>query len=72
MIELGEWLKAQGLEQYAKVFADNDIDLEVLADLTDDIVAKADGVPLFVEELTKGVLDALLDRLPCRQPCTIH
>lgn len=30
------WLAQHGLEQYAETFADNDIDLDVLPDLTDD------------------------------------
>jgi hypothetical protein len=34
MTDLEQWLSAQGLEQYSKHFADNDIDFEVLGDLT--------------------------------------
>jgi hypothetical protein len=30
-----EWLKSLGLEQYGRVFAENDIDLDLLADLND-------------------------------------
>ncbi len=33
MSALDEWLRAQGLEQHSRVFADNDIDFDVLADL---------------------------------------
>src|SRR5438477_1247782 len=33
MTKLGEWLKEQGFEQYAGVFAANDIDFDVLSDL---------------------------------------
>ncbi|HEX7270682.1 MAG TPA: SAM domain-containing protein [Casimicrobiaceae bacterium] len=33
MTDLKQWLEAQGLAQYAKVFANNDIDSDVLADL---------------------------------------
>jgi class 3 adenylate cyclase/predicted ATPase len=33
--DLERWLEAHGLGKYAKVFADNDVDLDVLADLTD-------------------------------------
>jgi class 3 adenylate cyclase len=35
MQSISEWLQLLGLEQYAQVFADNDIDTEVLSDLTD-------------------------------------
>ena len=35
MTDLEQWLSAQGLEQYSKHFADNDIDFEVLGDLTE-------------------------------------
>ena len=36
MKDLGDWLKALGLEQYAERFAANDVDFEVLAHLSDD------------------------------------
>ena len=35
MTDLEQWLSVQGLEQYSKHFADNDIDFEVLGDLTE-------------------------------------
>jgi class 3 adenylate cyclase/predicted ATPase len=35
VIDFRQWLEAQGLAQYAKVFAENDIDFEVLGDLTE-------------------------------------
>src|SRR5438477_9813562 len=35
MTKLGEWLKEQGFEQYAGVFAANDIDFDVLSDLAE-------------------------------------
>ena len=40
MTKLGEWLKEQGLEQYAGVFADNDIDFDVLSDLAETDLEK--------------------------------
>ena len=40
MTDLEQWLKAQGLEQYSKSFAENDIDLDVLVDLTDGDLEK--------------------------------
>ena len=43
--DLKQWLEAQGLAQYAKVFAENDIDFDVLADLTEADLEKL-GVSL--------------------------
>jgi class 3 adenylate cyclase/tetratricopeptide (TPR) repeat protein len=40
MTKLQEWLKELGLEQYAGVLADNDIDFEVLSDLTESDLEK--------------------------------
>ena len=34
--EIAQWLEGLGLGQYAQTFADNDVDFEVLPDLTDD------------------------------------
>ena len=34
-MQVGEWLKELGLEEYAQRFADNGIDFSVLSDLTD-------------------------------------
>ena len=34
--DIAHWLEGLGLSQYAKTFARNDIDLEVLPDLSDD------------------------------------
>jgi len=33
--EISDWLKRLGLEQYARCFAENDIDFSILRDLTD-------------------------------------
>src|SRR5438552_19016076 len=40
MTKLQEWLKERGLEQYAGIFADNDIDFDLLSDLTESDVEK--------------------------------
>src|SRR2546428_4419139 len=40
MTKLREWLKELGLEQYAGVLADNDIDFEILSDLTESDLEK--------------------------------
>ena len=38
-MEIGVWLRGLGLEQYAPAFRDNDIDAEVLPELTaDDLI----------------------------------
>ncbi len=40
MTKLEEWLKEQGLAQYAGVLADNDIDFDILSDLTESDLEK--------------------------------
>ena len=40
MQPISEWLESLGLEQYAQVFADNDIDLELLPSLSDQDLEK--------------------------------
>ena len=40
MSDLEQWLSLYGLQRYAKTFADNDIDLELLGHLTDDDLEK--------------------------------
>jgi class 3 adenylate cyclase len=40
MTNLPEWLNEQGLEQYASVFADNDIDFDILSDLSESDLEK--------------------------------
>jgi hypothetical protein len=35
-MDVAAWLRGLGLEQYASAFADNDIDGEILAELTAD------------------------------------
>ena len=39
------WLARAGLHQYAALFSDNEIDLEVLPDLTEEDLEKL-GIPL--------------------------
>ena len=36
MTKTGNWLAGLGLEQYAEVFAENDVDLDIAAELTDE------------------------------------
>src|SRR5438477_13029453 len=40
MTKLHEWLKELGLEQFAGVLADNDIDFDILSDLTESDLEK--------------------------------
>src|SRR5438045_7820017 len=40
MTNLQEWLKDLGLEQYARIFADNDIDFDILSDLAESDLEK--------------------------------
>src|SRR5215467_8568536 len=40
MQQIADWLERLGLEQYAQRFAENDIDFEVLSDLTDQELEK--------------------------------
>ena len=40
MQQIGDWLQKLGVGQYAQSFAENDIDLAVLADLTDQDLEK--------------------------------
>ena len=55
--------RRQGADLVARVTGDKPLPAEVV----EQIVARTDGVPLFVEELTKTVLESgLLDR--CRRP----
>jgi class 3 adenylate cyclase/predicted ATPase len=57
-LELTRLVSAQSAELVADIAAPR-----VLAQpLVDDILVKADGVPLFLEELTKAVLESSLDR----------
>src|SRR5262252_8538018 len=39
-IQIADWLKGLGLTQYAECFAENDIDVSVLQDLTDQDLEK--------------------------------
>ena len=44
-MDVGSWLRSLGLEQYEALFRENDIDAEVLGDLTDADLEKL-GVTL--------------------------
>ena len=59
-MEIGTWLRGLGLEQYEAAFRDNDVDAEVLPELTaDDLVSL--GVTFDTPDLKEA--KALLKRL---------
>ena len=39
-MDVGDWLRSLGLDQYEALFRENDIDAEVLSDLTDGDLEK--------------------------------
>jgi len=44
-MDIGSWLRSLGLEKYKAVFRDNEIDVDVLPELTEPDLEKL-GVPL--------------------------
>ena len=58
MSDLEQWLSQHGLQQYAKAFADNDIDLDVLRHLTDEDLEKL-GLSLGHRRKLLGALQAV-------------
>jgi hypothetical protein len=54
------WLEANGFGRFADVFEDNEIDSEVLAELTDDDLAKL-GLPLGPRKKLLKAVAALSD-----------
>lgn len=58
MDELQRWLAAVGLDQLAPVFQSNDVDLDVLADLTDADLEKI-GVSLGLRKRLFKALEQL-------------
>ena len=63
--DIAEWLGGQGLGQYAKTFAENNIDYSVLPDLTDNDLEKL-GVSSLGHR--KKLLRAIQELTPARQP----
>ncbi len=66
MTEFKQWLEAHGLAQYAKIFADHDVDFDVLADLTDADLEKL-GVSLGHRRKLQRALEALTKAAPPAQ-----
>ncbi len=66
MGDIGAWLEAQGLGEYAEAFADNAVDVEVLGELTDQDLEKI-GVRLgHRKKLLKAI--AAVDEAPAPAP----
>ncbi len=63
MREIDEWLKGLGLGQYAALFAENDVDLEVLPHLTDQELKEL-GVSLGHRKKLQLAITALSDQAP--------
>ena len=61
--DLAEWLDRHGLDQYAKTFAENNIEYSVLPDLTEDDLEKL-GVSLGHRKKLLRAIDAVR---PARQ-----
>lgn len=57
MSDLEQWLSLHGLQRYAKTFADNDIDLDILAHLTDADLEQL-GLSLGHRRKLRGALQA--------------
>ena len=66
-LELARLTSAQAAQLAAEIAAPRVLDTAIV----DDIVAKSDGVPLFVEELTKSVLESSTPDRPV-VPATLH
>ena len=65
-MDIGAWLRGLGLEQYETLFRENDIDAEVLSDLTDGDLEKL-GVTLgHRKRLLKAIARSRRDR-PSRE-----
>ena len=59
MQSISEWLESLGLDQYAQVFADNDIDLELLSSLSDQDLEKLGAQLSTVNKTYDGVMNKL-------------
>jgi hypothetical protein len=59
--DIKQWLEGIGLSKYAQAFADNEIDLEVLPDLTEDDLEKL-GLPMGPRKKLLRAIDALSDQ----------
>ena len=67
MSDVAQWLERLGLGQYAQVFAENDVDFEVLPRLTDDNLKEL-GLTLGHRVKLKAAIEALSPDEPSTQP----
>src|SRR5262249_13691200 len=67
-MDLGDWLRSLGLEQYEAVFRENAIDADVLHDLTDDHLREL-GLPLGARLRFLKAISALDLRAEAISPC---
>ena len=62
--DIAQWLEGLGLGQYAQAFVDNEIDLEVLLELTEDDLREL-GLPMGPrKKLLKAVADKSVQAAP--------
>jgi class 3 adenylate cyclase/predicted ATPase/predicted transcriptional regulator len=67
MDDLAQWLEQLGLARYARLFAENDIDLDALPHLTDDELKEL-GVTLGHRAKLRAALKARADTHPSAEP----
>ncbi len=67
-MDVGEWLDELGLGQYAKTFAENDIDGETLAGLTSDDLKELGVVSLGHRKKLLAAIATLPDAEPSEGP----
>jgi class 3 adenylate cyclase len=67
MDDLAQWLEQLGLARYARLFAENDIDLDALPHLTDDELKEL-GVTLGHRAKLRAALKARADAHPSAEP----
>ncbi len=72
MTDVARWLEDLGLRQYAGAFADNDIDLDVVAELTDDDL-KSIGVSLgHRKKILRAIKELPLPPPPMAEQAPVH
>src|SRR5580698_1907554 len=69
-MDVAVWLRSLGLEQYETLFRENDIDAEVLSDLTDGDLEKL-GVSLGHRKRLLRAVEALPSPAPALPPAAI-
>jgi hypothetical protein len=62
-MDVGSWLRSLGLGQYEALFRENDIDAEVLGDLTDADLEKLGVTPGHRKRLLKAIAALVISDL---------